>query len=106
MMIKLFNKEKDDYPTKGRPLGWGGGPDADWKVMVGACLILVLIGFLLSALLFYKVRGGSFGSDINASAEAPVDRNNLKRTVNFYKDRATNLESIKTTKETTPDPSI
>lgn len=103
-MIKLF-KKTDDYQTHGRILGWGSGPDADWRVMFSSFLILALVASILGGLLFYHVWNANFGTDFGGETESPLDKNLLKRTVNSYKAKQEAFDTLKTSKEMTPDPS-
>ncbi len=104
-MMKIFQK-RDEYKDKGRSLGLGGNPDADWKIMFSIFLFLFLVALVYSGITFINVMSGGFGSQMVDTAESPVDKNFLKKNALYYKNKKDSFDLLKTTKETTPDPSI
>ncbi len=103
-MIKIF--DKSGYANRGRFLGWGSGPDADWKVIFPIFTILLIVIAILSFIAFMNVGSGAFGSDISSTVESPLDKKLLQGNVKYYKEKQNIFESLRTGKETTPDPSI
>lgn len=104
-MIKLF-QERDEYKDKGKLFGLGAGPDGEWRIMFSIFMILLVLGVTYSATVFINVMSGSFGFELVDQGDAPLDKNLLRRNANYYKDRRVNFEVIKTSEDTTPDPSI
>jgi hypothetical protein len=92
------------YKNHGRILGWGSGPDADWKVMFTAFLILLAISTLLNIFLYRNAKS-SFENE-GVSVELPIDKEELRRTANFYEQKKLDFESVSKTPETVSDPSI
>ncbi len=103
-MIKIF-KKRDEYKDKGRTLGLGGGPDADWRVMFSIFVTLLIIVFIYSGMTFINVMRGGFGSQMIDTAESPVDKDLLKKNTSYYKEKKSAFDTLKTEKELTPDPS-
>jgi len=103
-MIKIF--DKDGYKNRGRLLGFGSGADADWRVIFSLFLILMVLSAIYCGAFFLKVMGGGFGSESKDEGESPIDKNLLHKVAEFYKDKKATIESLKTTKDTAPDPSL
>jgi hypothetical protein len=92
------------YKNHGRFLGWGSGPDADWKVMFTTFLILLAVSTLLNVILYRNAKSSFETGDV--SVELPVDKEELRRTANFYEEKKLDFESVSKTPETISDPSI
>ncbi len=97
---------RDDYKTRGRILGWGSGPDADWRVMFTIFLTLIFLVAVYSGLAFYQVWQGVFSAEIVETTDSPINKNLLKRNTDYYKEKQTVFDSILSTPEETPEPSI
>lgn len=102
--MKLIPK-RDEYKTHGKFLGWGSGPDADWRVMFTTFLVLLFLVVVYSGLAFYQVWQGVFSAEIVETADSPININLLKRNTEYYKSKQAVFDSILNTPETTPDPS-
>ncbi|MEK7194548.1 MAG: hypothetical protein AAB660_02570 [Patescibacteria group bacterium] len=103
-MIKIF--DKNGYANRGRFLGWGSGPDADWKVIFSVLILLLLATAIFSTIVFLNVGNGAFGSDVTSTTESPLDKKLLQNNVKYYKNKQSVFESLRVGKETTPDPSV
>jgi hypothetical protein len=92
------------YGNHGGFLGWGSGPDADWKVMFSIFIFALLICAATSVLL-YRDAKKSFDSESEATA-SPLNKEQLRRTANFYQEQKLNFETARTSSVTIPDPSM
>lgn len=92
------------YKNRGRLLGFGSGPDADWRVMFSLFLVLLMIALISAFILFGRVGGGEEG--LGTEVESPVNEAALRRTANYYEKQKLDFESAKSVPETIPDPSI
>lgn len=102
-MIKIF--DKDGYKNRGRLLGFGSGPDADWKVIFSAFVALIFLSVIYSGFIFYKSMNVDFGSETSLAAESPIDRHLLKQYTDIYKKKQTSFEELIIIRETIADPS-
>ena len=92
------------YRNKGRALGWGSGPDADWKVMFLTFVILLLLTLGLCINLYIGVRNtGEMGEN---NLVAPISEAKLKRVSGYYQKQKLDFESARSIPETIKDPSL
>ena len=96
--MKIFDKE--GYKNKGRLLGWGSGPNADWKIMFG-----VFVSALIVIVVFYESMTGEFGAETNITTQSPIDINTIKSTAEQYKAKKATFETLLKAEETLSDPS-
>ncbi len=92
----------------GRLFGFGVSPNADWKVLFVFFFIILTIVLSLGIFLFVKINNGSlFVVKTETSAVAPkINVDQLSRTIEYYDERAKNLEDIRKNKVSIPDPSL
>jgi len=91
----------------GRLFGFGVSPNADWKVLFAVFTILSILVLSFSTYLFVKIDHGTLFVETN---QAPVvtpklNAEQLTRTLEYYNERALNIQSIKLNPSTIPDPS-
>ncbi len=98
-------RDKLGYKNHGRLLGWGSGPDADWRVMFSVLLIFILIAVIFSVQNFLNIWSGSFDAGVSAGKVSTIDKNLLQKEAAYYTDKQTQFNLTLTTKDTTPDPS-
>jgi len=100
----MKNTIDNSYKNRGRLLGWGSGPDADWRVMFLAFLVVIAVSAIANYIMFKKVRGGYMAED--DAIQSPINTGLLRRIAKYYEDRKAGFESARTLPELTPDPSI
>lgn len=101
--MKIFDKE--GYKNKGRLLGWGSGPNADWKIMFGVFVSALIVIVVYSGLVFYESMTGEFGAETNITTQSPIDINTIKSTAEQYKAKKATFETLLKAEETLSDPS-
>lgn len=92
------------YKYRGRFLGWGGDPLADWEIMFSVFLILLSGIAIWCATVFMEAKGRDMENAVEAEA-SPLNIDVLKRTAGYYERQRLDFEALRTTPETTPDPS-
>ncbi len=92
----------------GRLFGFGVSPNADWKVLFVCMILLLIIVSSLGTYLFVKINNGSlFTVKTQTQSVAPkINTDQLRRTLQYYDERAKTLEDIKKNKVSIPDPSL
>jgi len=106
-MFKI-NLKKFSLMRGGSFLGFGLSPHRDWRIVLTGFAILVLLVLGMSSLVFYRTNSnsGSAGVQVESSPRNTLNLERLKKTVDYYKDKETKFEEIKSTKGNLLDPSI
>lgn len=91
-----------------RFFGWGESPDADWKVILIATLVLMILVSAWNTFSYLDISKGDTVVSEETNGEGQLlDVEALKDTVNYYQDKALNFEKIKNGEgEAIVDPSI
>lgn len=105
-MENPFNK-KIEWKHDGRTFGWGASPDADWKVIFLATFFLIVVVAAWDVFTYFKVKSGDLSaSDVSGETELPkLNSDSLKNILEYYADKADELEKIKAGTSSTMNPS-
>jgi hypothetical protein len=100
--------KKMDFKGDGHPFGFGLSPEADWKVILVATIVLSLAVSAINLFMFVGVdKGEIFTVDITESSDAPsFDLDALKSANEYYSQKSEAFEAIKAEGASVPDPSI
>ncbi len=91
----------------GKLFGFGTSPEADWKIIFSAGLFLAVCMIIFNAYIFIKIdKGDIFTVDALEGGERTLDVRKLEEVVNYYEDRESKYEEIKSSGTSVPDPSI
>lgn len=109
-MRNPFNR-KIDLKRDGRTFGWGASPDSDWKVIFITTMTLALLVGAWDALTYFKVRSGDLAAGVASgeSENATLNKESLKRAVEYYQAKEIEFEKLKrgsATTTTATDPSL
>lgn len=101
-IIKKINIKGD-----GHPFGFGLSPEADWRVILVATIILAAIVSAFNVFLFMGVNDGEALTldDEDSSASKSLNINELKTTASYYAEKAAQFEKIKAGADAGADPS-
>ena len=101
--------KKIEWKQDGRPFGWGGSPDGDWKLIFISTLVLIVLVSAWNYLTFMKVSGGEIfiAEDVSTEEVPLLDVEGLKNAVLYYEIKALEFEKIKNgTTTSVVDPSL
>ncbi|CAN5145900.1 hypothetical protein BH11PAT3_BH11PAT3_0930 [soil metagenome] len=100
--------DKIHIHKNGKLFGFGVSPNDDWKVLSVLFGVLMLSAAIFGIYVFVKIgEGDIFVVEKTVISHATtLNQTLLTETLQFYKDRAIRLDSIKAIEATVPDPSI
>lgn len=104
---RKFMKTKIDrtYTNRGRTLGWGSGPDADWKVMFSFFLVLIILSAVFSARLFLGMSERLNSEELDGALSS-INIDLVKSTSSYYQTKNLEFGEALQGVEASKDPSI
>ena len=102
-LFKGSSMKKNDLAKKSWP-----DRDRDWNSIITVALFVAVVLSVLSYTMFLRISREYISSSENPASEEVIsfDQDALRQTVDFYENKAINLENLKGYRQIPSDPSI
>ncbi|MDD5068099.1 MAG: hypothetical protein PHS53_01880 [Candidatus Pacebacteria bacterium] len=99
----LFKKKEKQLVRRAWPRS-----KRDWEILLGGFLFLLIAGAIASGFLFLNISRGEIFQIQKSSQDdtSIIDSELLKKTIDFYENKALNLKEITTHSKVIGDPSL